>query len=140
MNEGDSPGRIPGSGWVSSLDRSHDPVAASGIPQHSSSPTAPITSRRTARTTTIGTGNTTAQKKSLSIPPTDNRLAIPRRCQTSDNSGVVDKISGYSCGVNGAEARGIYAYSLVATPDAEDTDPLRRPTFPVLEASSPWWA
>jgi hypothetical protein len=87
--EGDSPDYVPGSGYVSPrLIDPTDPIAAAtaaGMSQHSTPPATPIMSLRTARTTTIHGGNTAAQNRSLSVPPSETRPAIR---QTSDQSGV----------------------------------------------------
>jgi hypothetical protein len=90
--EGDSPDYVPGSGYVSPrLIDPTDPIAAAtaaGMSQHSTPPATPIMSSRTARTTTIHGGNTAAQNRSLSVPPSETRPAIPYHRQTSDQSGV----------------------------------------------------
>ena len=93
-HEGDSPDHVPGSGYVSPhfVDPT-DPLAA-GMSQHSTPPATPIMSFRTARTTTINAGNTTAQNRSLSVPPSEHRPTISYHRQTSDQSNVAGKMAG----------------------------------------------
>lgn len=99
-HEGDSPDHVPGSGYASPhfIDpMDHIAVAtAASMSQHSTPPTTPIMSFRTARTTTISSGNTPAQNRSLSVPPTEHRPTIPYHRQTSDQSGLAGKVSGAS--------------------------------------------
>ena len=95
-HEGDSPDQLPGSGYVSPhLIDPMDPVAAAtaaSMSQHSTPPATPIMSFRTARTTTIGSGNTAAQNRSLSVPPSEHRPTISYHRQTSDQSPLTRKI------------------------------------------------
>jgi len=94
-HEGDSPDHVPGSGYVSPrLMDSMDPIAAAGMSQHSTPPATPIMSCRTARTTTINAGNTAAQNRSLSVPPSEHRPTISYHRQTSDQSNLAGKIAG----------------------------------------------
>lgn len=97
-HEGDSPENIPGSGYVSPhLLDSMDPISAAnaaGMSQHSTPPATPIMSFRAARTTTINSGNTPAQNRSLSVPPIEHRPTISYR-QVSDQSNLPGKISGH---------------------------------------------
>ena len=91
--EGDSPDHVPGSGYVSPHS---DPIAATNasLSQHSSPPTTPVMSFRTARPTTTSPGNTAAQNRSLSVPPSENRPTISYHRQASDQSNLVGKVTG----------------------------------------------
>ena len=74
--EGGSPDHVPGSGYVSPhLIDPMDPIpaaTAAGVSQHSTPPATPIMSSRTAQTVTIHGGNTAAQNRSLSVPPSES--------------------------------------------------------------------
>ncbi|KAF9647230.1 hypothetical protein BDM02DRAFT_2733890 [Thelephora ganbajun] len=95
--EGDSPDHVPGSGYVSPhLIDSMDPITTAGTPQHSTPPTTPIMSRRTARATTISVGNTAAQNRSLSVPPPEHRPTISYHRQAPDQSSLAGKTAGAS--------------------------------------------
>ena len=65
-HEGDSPDHVPGSGYVSPhlIDHLDPPLAT------------PIMSFRTARATTVSPGNTIAQNRSLSVPPSEHRPTV----------------------------------------------------------------
>ena len=98
-HEADSPEHAPGSGYVSPrLIDPTDPAAATSMSQHSTPPTTPVMSFRTARSTTIGSGNTAAQNRSLSVPPSEHRPMISYR-QASDQSNLTGKISNPSARV-----------------------------------------
>ena len=93
---GDSPDHVPGSGYVSPHFDRMDPLTSTpaGMSQHSTPPATPIMSFRTARTTTISAGNTAAQNRSLSVPPSEHRPTVSYQRQTSDQSGLAGKVSG----------------------------------------------
>ena len=97
-HEGDSPDHVPGSGYVS--PHFIDPMdhiaaaTATSASQHSTPPTTPIMSFRTARTTTVSSGNTAAQNRSLSVPPSEHRPTISYHRQASDQSALGGKIGG----------------------------------------------
>lgn len=93
-HEGDSPDHVPGSGYVSPhfIDPMDSITAATSISQHSTPPATPIMSFRTARTTTINSGNTAAQNRSLSVPPSEHRPTISYHRQASDQSPLVGKV------------------------------------------------
>ena len=96
-HEGDSPDYVPGSGYVSPhFPDPMDPISAASISQHSSPPATPIMSSRTARATTISSGNTAAQNRSLSVPPSEHRPTISYHRQASDQSALAGKIGGTS--------------------------------------------
>ena len=80
---GDSPDHVPGSGYVSphSIDHMEHP------------PATPIMSFRTARTTTASSGNTSAQNRSLSVPPSEHRPTVSYQRQTSDQSSLAGKVT-----------------------------------------------
>jgi hypothetical protein len=92
-HEGDSPDLVPGSGYVSPhLIDCMDPLAtAAGMSQHSTPPATPIMSFRTARATTTSTGNSSAQNRSLSVPPSEHRPTVSYHRQTSDQSNLAGK-------------------------------------------------
>ena len=97
-HERDSPDHLPRSGYVSPhLVDPMDPIAvatATSMSQHSTPPATPIMSFRTARTTTISSGNTAAQNRSLSVPPSEHRPTISYHRQASDQSTLPGKVSG----------------------------------------------
>ena len=81
--EGDSPDHVPGSGYVSPHLIDHmDPP-----------PATPIMSFRTARATTVSPGNTAAQNRSLSVPPSEHRPTVSYQRQTSDQSNLTGKFT-----------------------------------------------
>ena len=97
-HEGDSPDLVPGSGYVSPhLIDCMDPLATTtttNMSQHSTPPATPIMSFRTARATTISAGNTAAQNRSLSVPPSEHRPTVSYHRQTSDQSNLAGKVAG----------------------------------------------